>query len=296
LFWCDSNKVGCRINEIKSLGFRMRIAIQGELGSFSHQAALQMEPQATIVPCAVSAEVFQLLESGDVNAAVIPIENSLAGSVLEHFDLLLRSAVHIERESLLRIRHNLIAVPGSVMQEISQVLSHPVALAQCRRFFAKHAAMAPTPFYDTAGSVKHIVAKGDKAAAAIAAEQAAVAYGGEILAVGIEDNPANFTRFFLIRAGDRGPQQPDADKISIAFTVENRPGTLVSALQVFARHNTNLCKIESRPVEGQPWQYVFYADCQVSAGGDNREVFAELRGHCLSVKELGHYPGAKPLS
>ncbi|MGC2399684.1 MAG: prephenate dehydratase [Acidobacteriaceae bacterium] len=274
----------------------MRIAIQGEVGSFSHQAALQMEPGATIVPCALSAEVFQLLENGEVNAAVIPIENSLAGSVLEHFDLLLRSAVHIERESLLRIRHNLIAVPGSVMPEISQVLSHPVALAQCRRFFAQHPAMAPTPFYDTAGSVKHVVARGDKAAAAIAGEQAARAYGGEILAAGIEDNPANYTRFLFIRAGARGPRQADADKISIAFTVENRPGTLVSALQVFAQHDTNLCKIESRPVEGQPWQYVFYADCQVTAGGENRELLDQLRRHCLSVKELGQYLGAKPLS
>jgi prephenate dehydratase len=274
----------------------MRIAIQGEVGSFSHEAALQMAPQATIVPCAFSAEVFQLVESGQVDAAVIPIENSLAGSVLEHFDLLLRCAVHIERESLLRIRHNLIAVPGSTLAEISQVLSHPVALAQCRRFFAQHPSIAPTPFYDTAGSVKHILAKGDKTAASIAGEQAAVAYGGEILAAGIEDNPANYTRFFLIRAGAHGPPQAEADKISIAFTVENRPGTLVSALQVFARHNTNLCKIESRPVEGEPWQYVFYADCQVAAGGDQPELLEQLRLHCLSVKELGRYPGAPLLS
>src|SRR5580658_10386430 len=155
----------------------MRIAIQGELGSFSHQAALQMEPQATIVPCAVSTEVFKLVESQQC-AAVIPIENSLAGSVVEHFDLLLQSDVQIERESLLRIRHNLIGVPGSKVEELRQVLSHPIALAQCRRFFGQHPAMTPTPFYDTAGSVKHIISLGDKEAGAIASEQAALAYGG----------------------------------------------------------------------------------------------------------------------
>src|SRR5271156_1675810 len=124
----------------------MRIAIQGELGSFSHEAAIKMEPRATIVSCALSAEVFELVEKGEVCAAVIPIENSLAGSVVEHFDLLFQSNVQIERESLLRIRHNLIGVPGSKVEDIRKVLSHPVALAQCRRFFDQHPSMTPTPF------------------------------------------------------------------------------------------------------------------------------------------------------
>ena len=274
----------------------MRIAIQGEVGSFSHQAALQMEPAATIVPCSFSPEVFQLVESGEVSAAVIPIENSLAGSVVEHFDLLFQSNVYIERESLLRIRHNLISVPGSTLAEVRQVLSHPVALAQCRRFFAQHPFLKPTPFYDTAGSVKHVMAQQDASAAAIAGEQAAVAYGGEILAAGIEDNAANYTRFFLLRPGTVAAGLREGDKISIAFTVENRPGTLVSALQVFAEHKTNLCKIESRPVHGQPWQYVFYVDLQVEAGADTRAPLDQLRRHALSVKELGEYRGAKLLS
>jgi prephenate dehydratase len=274
----------------------MRIAIQGELGSFSHQAALQMESRANIVPCAYSAEVFERVQSGDVGAAVIPIENSLAGSVVEHFDLLLQSDVHIERESLLRIRHNLIAIPGSALAGVRQVLSHPVALAQCRRFFAQHPAMAPTPFYDTAGSVKHVLAQGDKTAAAIAGQQAVAQYGGEILARGIEDNPANYTRFLFIRRGPDPTPSDEADKMSIAFTVQNRSGTLVSALEVFAGHKINLCKLESRPVPGQPWQYVFYADLQVEAGAAARIPLEELRRHCLLVKELGRYRGAAPLS
>src|ERR1700744_5012988 len=159
----------------------MRIAIQGELGSFSHQAALQMEPQATIVPCAVSAEVFKLVESQQVHAAVIPIENSLAGSVVEHFDLLLQADVAIERESLLRIRHNLICIPGTRLKDIRQVLSHPVALDQCRNFFRRHRAISAVPFYDTAGSVKHIMAQQLGDTAAIASSHAAREYGGKIL-------------------------------------------------------------------------------------------------------------------
>src|SRR5277367_6565068 len=208
-----------------SLGAKMRIAIQGELGSFSHQAALKLEPQATIVPCAFSAEVFKLVESTEVCAAVIPIENSLAGSVVEHFDLLFQSDVQIERESLLRIRHNLISVPGSSVANIRKVLSHPVALAQCRRFFDQHPRITPTPFYDTAGSVKHITGLGKKENGAVASEQAALAYGGEVLAAGIEDNPANYTRFFLLKSRAKVQPVPEADKVSIAFTVDNRPGT-----------------------------------------------------------------------
>jgi prephenate dehydratase len=282
----------------------MQIAIQGELGSFSHQAALEMEPQATIVPCALSAEVFRLVDNSQVCAAVIPIENSLAGSVVEHFDLLFQSNVQIERESLLRIRHNLIGLRGSRVDDIRQVLSHPVALAQCRRFLAEHGGMTPTPFYDTAGSVKHIRALGDKAMGAIASEQAALAYGGEVLSAGIEDNAANYTRFFLIRSRAQaspdcpqtGRPLPDPDKVSIAFTVENRPGTLVAALQAFADHDTNLCKIESRPVHGQPWQYVFYVDYQVSNPVAASAALDQLRRQCLLVKELGHYPSAPLLS
>ncbi len=274
----------------------MRIAIQGELGSFSHQAALTMEPQATIVPCAYSAEVFKLLEQDGVGAAVIPIENSLAGSVVEHFDLLFQSNVQIEREALLRIHHNLIGVPGSTIDGIRQVLSHPVALAQCRHFLGRYPAMMPVAFYDTAGSVKHVVGLGDKTAGAIASEQAALTYGGEILASGIEDNAANYTRFFLIRHGARVRPLPNPDKVSIAFTVANRPGTLVSALQVFAEHNTNLCKVESRPVHGQPWQYVFYVDYQVSDPAATSAALDQLRRQCLLVKELGHYPAALPPS
>ena len=276
---------------------KQHVAIQGELGSFSHEAALALVPEATLMPCAFSAEVFARLVGGEVEAAVIPIENSLAGSVLEHYDLLLANDVRIEQEFLLRVRHNLIAPPGVTLEGISEVYSHPIALEQCRSFFRRHPHLRPVPFYDTAGSVKHVVAAG-LMAGAIASRQAAVQYAGVLLAEGIEDIPANYTRFFLIRraAATRwsGSHEldPPANKVSLCFAVENRPGSLVSVLEVFAAHQTNLTKLESRPVPGSPWQYIFYADYQIEQPDQAEDALAELVRHCSMVKELGRYRAA----
>jgi len=270
----------------------MRIAIQGEPGSFSHYAALKLADQATIVPCTLSAEVFAALTDGKVEAAVIPIENSLAGSVSEHFDLLLAHDVKVERETLLRIRHNLIAIPGVTTDQIDRVFSHPVALAQCRRFLAEHPAMKALAFYDTAGSVKQLVELRDRHAAAIASEAAAEYYGAEILQAGIEDNPENFTRFFLVRRTAEAVADPESNKISLAFSVENRPGSLVEVLNKLAALGTNLTKIESRPVHGKPWEYIFYVDCQIRTSEEGSRALEALRRHCAMVKELGRYKEA----
>lgn len=267
----------------------MRVAIQGEPGSFSHEAALAAVPGAEIVPCAVSPEVFAAVVEGRVDCAVIPIENSLAGSVVEHYDLLLDCDVAIESESLLRIRHNVIAMPGTSLDAITRVASHPVALAQCRAFFLSHPRIEATPFYDTAGSVKHLMAAHDRTMAGIASVQAAKHYGGEILAAGVEDSPENYTRFFLIRRHSEVRPDAQADKVSLAFTVENRPGTLVAALEILAAHKTNLTRIESRPVQGRPWQYVFYADYQLASPGTADAALRALTAHCSMVKELGRY-------
>src|SRR5256885_15717587 len=167
----------------------MIIAIQGEAGSFSHEAARAMVPECIVAPCARSAEVFNLVLKKKADAAVIPIENTLAGPVTEHFDLLLEHALFIHSEHRLRIRHNLIAAPGVKLAQVRRVLSHPVALDQCRRFFREHPSVQQVPFYDTAGSVKHVLEKGEKASAGIASGQAAVEYGGRILKSGIEDDP-----------------------------------------------------------------------------------------------------------
>jgi prephenate dehydratase len=267
----------------------MQIAIQGEPGSFSHEAALKLQPQATIHPYPVSSEVFRAVVENRVDAAVIPIENSLAGSVAEHYDLLLHHNVLIECETLLRIRHNLIAIPGMTIGDIRRVFSHPVALAQCRRFFAERPGVEAVPFYDTAGSVKHLVGAKEQDAAAIASAAAAQFYGGEVLAAGIEDNPANYTRFFLIRRSEVVTPSARATKVSLAFTLENKPGTLFSALEAFARRQTNLTKIESRPVPGRPWEYVFYVDFSLNSPEEIELVLEALRKQCSMVKELGRY-------
>jgi prephenate dehydratase len=274
--------------EKKEVGTGMKIAIQGEPGSFSHEATLAMLPDAVITPCSVSADVFNALAGESVDGAVIPIENSLAGSVLEHFDLLLQHDVMVVRESQLRIRHNLIGI-SSTLADIDRVFSHPVALAQCRRFLSEHPKMESFAFYDTAGSVKQLVELRDRHAAAIASEAAARYYGAQILRAGIEDNPENFTRFFLVRRSKDAWFNPDANKISLAFSVENRPGSLVAALAELSAIGTNLTKIESRPVQGKPWEYVFYVDCQLHSSEEGSRALEALKPHCAMVKELGRY-------
>ena len=271
----------------------MKIAIQGEPGSFSHEAAMKLATDAVIVPCTLSADVFAALDDETVDAAVIPIENSLAGSVSEHFDLLLSHEVKVERETLLRIRHNLIAISGAGIGEIDRVFSHPVALAQCRRFLANHPRMESFAFYDTAGSVKQLVEVRDRHAAAIASEAAAHYYGAQILQAGIEDNPENFTRFFLVRRSKDAVADPEANKMSLAFSLENKPGSLVAALSELAAIGTNLTKIESRPVHGKPWEYIFYVDCQIQSPEEGSRAVKALGPHCAMVKELGRYREAE---
>lgn len=269
----------------------MKVAIQGELGSFSHEAARRMAAGCVLVPCARSTEVFDRLEKGSVHAAVIPIENSLAGSVAEHFDLLLARRAFIQAEFRLRIVHNVIAAPGVKLADLRQVYSHPVALEQCRDFFRRHPRIQAMPFYDTAGGAKHVITNRLPDAAAIAGRHAAGVYRGRILAAGIEDNKQNFTRFFLIRRQRR--ILPGANKTSIAFSVKNLPGALFKALSVFALRDISLSKIESRPLRGHPWEYVFYADFLRGDDVAARNALRHLAEIADLVKVLGIYPAAK---
>jgi prephenate dehydratase len=298
----------------------MKVAIQGERGSFSHEAAEQMLPRCTIIPCARSAEVFHQVQRGSVAAAVIPIENSLAGTVAEHADLLLTHEVFIQGEFLLRIVHNLIAAPGVKLSALRKVLSHPVALDQCRNFFRHHPRIEPVPFYDTAGSVKHVVANRLPDAAGIASRHAAREYSGKILQTGIEDDKRNFTRFFLIRKSTirkstirkstaktgiaRRKQSPastpsyqrliprGANKTSIAFKLKNQPGALFKSLSVFALRDISLSKIESRPMRGRPWEYVFYVDFLRGDDEPARNALRHLSEVAEFVKVLGIYRAA----
>lgn len=275
----------------------MKIAIQGERGSFSHQAALKMLPRAEVLPCARSVEVFDAIDAGRAVAAVIPVENTLAGPVGEHLDLLLERDVRIQGELNLRIEHNLIAASGpgrKQIKSIRQVLSHPVALAQCRNFFLRHHWFSPVGFYDTAGAVKYVMANKLSDTAAIASRQAAAEYGGRILMAGIEDDRQNFTRFFLIQKKQRRSLKPKpgkkAGKTSLVFSLKNVPGALFKALSVFALRDLDLSKIESRPVRGKPWEYRFFVDVLRGTDPAMELALRHLEEVAGMVKVLGVYP------
>ena len=271
-----------------------RIAIQGERGSNSHMAAVEMLGEVEVVPCSVSAEVVEAVLAQRVDAAVLPIENSLHGSVAEHYDLLLANPVRIDGESLLRIRHNLIAAPGVKLEEIRNVLSHPVALSQCRKFLGEFKQAKTVPFYDTAGSVKHLMEAGLRDTAGVAPALAAKEYGAEVLVEGIEDHAQNYTRFHLLRrdVDARVDGFGVANKLTLAFAVEHRPGTLVAALEQLRDAGVDLTKIESRPVPGRPWEYVFYVELRYADEGMADRAVGALGACCGMVKELGRYAAA----
>jgi prephenate dehydratase len=235
------------------------VAIQGERGSFSEEAARQLLGRRVQVQTKESFdEIFRGVSSGDSRYALVPIENTLAGSVYENYDLLLEYDLHIVREVNLRIVHNLIAMSGTTLRNVREVYSHPVALAQCGGFFGQHPKVKKIPFYDTAGSVKMLSERRIEGAAAIASKTAAVIYSGKILKTHLEDHQENFTRFLLLSR--RAEAMAAANKVSIVFSTRNVPGALFKCLSVFALRDIDLTKLESRPLRGRPWEYFFYLD------------------------------------
>lgn len=271
-------------------------AFQGERGAFSEEAARRLlGPDAAVLPCQSFQEVFERLKSKEASAAVIPIENSLHGSVHENYDHLLHYDFRIAGETSVRIVHNLIARPGVAFRQIRRVYSHPVALNQCLRFFSEHPEIEKVPFYDTAGSVKMVIEKGLTDGAAIASAIAAEIYGGRILRKSIEDDRQNFTRFFLLRRQDfkerRRPEAPRGWKTSVVFTTRNIPGALFRALSAFALRDLNLAKIESRPLRGKPWEYLFYLDFMGHMDEERcRNALRHLGELADFLRVLGCYP------
>jgi prephenate dehydratase len=250
---------------VKKMSKPMRVAFQGELGAFSQEAIRQLlGDRAQPVPCQRFDQVFAALKAGDTDAAVLPIENTLAGSVHENYDLLIKYDFEITGETSVRIVHHLIAPPDVTFRDIRRVYSHPVALNQCLDFFARHKNIERITFYDTAGSVKMVMAERPEGGAAIASELAAKNYGGRILKREIEDDRQNFTRFFLLEPRGSKPRTPRGNakewKTSLVFSTRNIPGALFRALAVLALRDLNLVKIESRPLRGKPWEYLFYID------------------------------------
>jgi len=269
------------------------VAIQGEAGSFSHAAAIETHgPALELVPCTTFVDLFRAVETGSASSGVVPIENTLAGSVHENYDLLSAHELHVIAETELRIRHCLIARPRTALDDIHRVASHPVALAQCRHFFLTHPGVVAVPAYDTAGSVRDLMAGRGGSDAAIASKLAAELYGAEVLAEGLEDHAENYTRFLVV-AREPPPvarRQAESNKTSLILALGNSPGSLHRALGVFAARGLDLSKIESRPLPGRPWEYLFYLDVLDAGQGTVGEAIEELRTFAFGVRSLGTYP------
>jgi prephenate dehydratase len=269
------------------------VAFQGERGSFSEEAAYKhLGPRIRVQPCETFAATFQSVAGGKSRYCLVPIENTLAGSVYENYDLLLENQLHIVAEVNLRIAHNLVAFPGTALKDLRQVYSHPVALAQCSRFFRSHPKIEKVPYYDTAGSVKMLSERRVPGAAAIASRVAARVYHGRILQTHLEDHHENFTRFLLL---SRAPTvSPRANKVSIVFSTRNVPGALHKCLSVFALRDIDLTKMESRPLRGRPWEYFFYLDFKGSVKERTcRNALSHLAEVTNFLRVLGCYAGAE---
>ncbi len=272
----------------------MTVAFQGEFGAYSEEAVRALFDAAEPMPCADFEEVFEAVEAGRAARAVVPIENSLFGSVHVNYDHLRQHDVQIVGELNLRIRHHLLGVAGATLDAIRRVKSHPQALGQCRRFLRRNLPGATThPVYDTAGAAKQVAEAGRADVAAIASAAAARRYGLDVLAAEIEDDPQNFTRFLVLAHADAEVAHAAAPmKTSIVFALrENVPGALYKSLAVFALRDLDLFKIESRPRVGHPGRYLFYLDVEGCASDEPVErALAHLGEITAELKVLGSYP------
>jgi prephenate dehydratase len=273
----------------------MHVAFQGEPGAFSEAAAIQLLGNAiTTVPRATFEAAFRAIDERAADALLAPVENTLAGSVVRVYDLLLQNRLTIVAETILPIEHHLIGCPGAALQSIRSVASHPMALAQCEQFFSTHSDLKRIPAEDTAGSVREVLSRGDKSCAAIAGRRAAEHYRGVILAESIQDNAENFTRFVLLLPEKEAAAwiSPEARKISLAMRLAHRPGALLASLEPFAKHGVNLLKIESRPIHGRPWEYQFFIDVESDDVARLDQALTEVRGATSELRVLGRYVAA----
>jgi prephenate dehydratase len=266
----------------------MKVAFQGEPGAYSEDAVFACFEEAESVPCGSFGEVFKAVASGNTDFGVIPIENSIAGSVYENYDLLYEHELHITGEYLLRIRHCLIALPGGQMKDIEKAISHPQALAQCVGYLRRNN-IQPVEAYNTAGSVKLLKESGAREMGAIASRRAAELYGMQVLEEDIADHEENHTRFLIL---GREPGIPEGEaKTSIVFALKNRPDAISRALAVFAWHDITLTRIEVCPLQGRPWEYLFYIDFIGSTSDDvSRRALDHLGEYAMTLRVLGSYP------
>jgi prephenate dehydratase len=270
----------------------MRIAYQGEPGAFSEAAARRVDAEAQMVPCRTFEEVFDAVESGKAAYGMLPIENSIGGSIHHNYDLLVTHQIPIVAEVELPVVHQLLALPGATLDGLRRVYSHPQALAQCERFLRTLSGVEIVATYDTAGSAKMVADSGLSDAAAIASARAGEVFGLTALASSIQDFDDNITRFLVI--GRRPFKNAIADKTTIVFSVPNEPGSLFKALSVFALRGVDLTKLESRPIQGRPWEYLFYAD--LAAARDEltcARALSHLAEFAPTLRTLGSYSSWK---
>jgi prephenate dehydratase len=270
-------------------------AYQGTRGSNSEDACIDLlSPAAKLLPRTTLEDVFNAVTRGDACYGVVPVENTLAGSIHRCYDLLFEHDLKIIGETVRHILFALIAPPGVTLSEVRKALSHPVALAQCEKFFGAHPQIQPVPVYDTAGAVEIVMNEGSRDSAAVATRRAATVYGGQVLAEAIQDHLENYTRFLLIAPpGFSQPASAEATeyKTTIVFSVGNAPGALYHSLRPFAERRIDLAKIESRPLRGSPFEYLFYLDLIGRADSTPvSDALAELHAVAKSVRVLGTYP------
>ena len=270
----------------------MRIAYQGEPGAFSEAAARRVSAEAQLLPCRSFEDVFDTVDAGPAGYGVLPIENSIGGSIHRNYDLLLEHELPIVGEVEMPVVHHLLALPGTSLAQLRRVYSHPQGLAQCERFLRTLTGVEIIATYDTAGSAKLVADEHLTDAAAIASARAGEVFGLVPLASSIQDFDDNITRFLVI--GRRPIDSAVADKTSIVFSLPNEPGSLFKALSAFALRGVDLTKLESRPIPGRPWAYLFYAD--LAAARDElpcARALSHLAEFAPTLRTLGSYPSWK---
>ena len=272
-----------------------RIAFQGEPGAYSEEALFLMHPQSVSLPCREFRDVARAVLESRAAHGLLPIENSLVGSIATNFDLIADSGLAIVGEVVAPVHHCLLAAPGAGREGLRRVLSHPVALAQCERFLSGLAGVEVVAFYDTAGAAAEVARRGDRMVGAVAGVLAARRYGLDILVERIEDEPHNQTRFLLLGREPVAPAAGVPSKTTLRLRLPHRPGTLARALAPFAEAGLNLTKLESRPDRGTPWQYLFYLDVEGRvADTAMQQVLAALQAQGAEIKLLGDYPKSSP--
>ena len=275
---------------------KMRVAFQGEPGAFSEEAAVQLLGEGIrTVPRATFDATFRAIAESAADALLVPVENTLAGSVVRVYDLLVESPLEICGETILPIEHHLMGCPGARFAEIRAAASHPMALAQCELFFEANPGLKRVPAEDTAGSVREMMERGDRSCAAIAGRRAAAHYGASILRESIQDNAENFTRFVLLLPPEEAQRfrAKDAKKMSLAMRLAHKPGALLASLEPFSKYGVNLLKIESRPIHGKPFEYQFYLDVEAERHEPLAKALKEVRAATSDLRVLGLYAAAR---